>query len=287
MAIDPNVREPYQSLAYGAYVEITGDTRFPAVSTTRNGFGGTRTAEYPHYALLTKDIDAGAGSGNLPIAAGEVTGYSSINKFGATDGDVTSGTIWDGNSGITGVPYPYPAAGVVSITSASNTGADVEVQGLDSNFEQVTEVVAIGGTGSTTFTRVFRARMVDTNNDSDVTINQGGSLAAKIIEDQGQTLMAVYTVPAGKTAYLTHVHYSSDKAATNSSMQFRLFAKPPEGNGTFNIKGVLGSAGGAIIDFKYDVPLKFTAKTDIKIDVVAAQATTCTATFELILVDNV
>lgn len=284
MAINPNVREPYQSLAYGAYVEITGDTRFPTVSTTRAGFEGTSTSTYPHYALLTKDIDAGTGNSNLPIAAGEVTGYSSINKFGATDGDVTAGTVWDGNSGTTA--YPYPSAGVVSITSASNTGADVEVQGLDSNFEQATEVVAIGGTGSTTFSRVFRAIMVDTNNDSDVTINQGGSLAAKIIEDQGQTLMAVYTVPAGKTAYLTHVHYSSDKAATNSAMQFRLFAKPSEGNGTFNIKGVLGSAGGAVIDFKYDVPLKFTEKTDIKIDVVAAQATTCTATFELILVDN-
>jgi len=282
MAINPNVREPYQSLAYGAYVEITGDTRFPTVSTTRAGFEGTSTSTYPHYALLTKDIDAGTGNSNLPIAAGEVTGYSSINKFGATDGDVTAGTIWDGNSGI--AVYPYPAAGVITIVSASNTGANVEVQGLDSNFESATEVVAIGGTGSTTFSRIFRASMVDTNNDSDVTINQGGSIAAKIIEDQGQTLMAVYTVPAGKTAYLTHVNYSSDKAATNSAMQFRLFARPE--NGTFNIKGVLGSAGGAVIDYHYDVPLKFTEKTDIKIDVVAAQATTCTATFELILVDN-
>ena len=283
MAINPNVRAPYQSVAYGAYVEITDDTRFPAVSSTRSGFGGARTAEYPHYALLTKDIDADTGSGNLPIAAGEVTGYSSINKFGATDGDVTAGTVWDGNSGST--TYPYPAAGVITITSSQNAGAAVEVQGLDSNFEPATEVVAIGGTGTTTFSRIFRAIMVDTNNDSDVTINQGGSIAAKIIEDQGQTLMAVYTVPAGKTAYLTHVNYSSDKAATNSAMQFRLFARPE--NGTFNIKGVLGSAGGAVIDYKYDVPLKFAEKTDIKIDVIAAQATTCTATFELILVDNV
>jgi len=282
MAINPNVKESYQSLAYGAYVEITGDTRFPVVTATHTGFNETRAATYPHYALLTKDIDAGVGNGNLPIAAGEVTGYSSINKFGATDGDVTAGTVWDGNSGSTA--YPYPAAGVISVVSTQNSGANVEIQGLDNNFELATEVVAIGATGSTTFSRVFRAVMVDTNNDDDVTINQGGSIAAKIIEDQGQTLMAVYTVPAGKTAYLTHVNYSSDKAATNSAMQFRLFARPE--NGTFNIKGVLGSAGGAVIDYNYDVPLKFTEKTDIKIDLIAAQATTCTATFELILVDN-
>jgi hypothetical protein len=283
MSINPNVTAPYQSVAYGAYVEISEDTRFPTVSSTSSGFHGTRTSEFPHYALLTKDIDSGTGDSNLPIAAGEVTGYSSINKFGATDGDVTAGTVWDGNSGST--VYPYPAAGVISVASTQNSGANVEVQGLDSNFEPATEVVAIGSTGSTTFSRVFRAIMVDTNNDKDVTINQGGSIAAKIIEDQGQTLMAVYTVPAGKTAYLTHVNYSSDKAATNSAMQFRLFARPE--NGTFNIKGVLGSAGGAVIDYQYNVPLKFDEKTDIRIDLIAAQQTTCTATFELILVDNI
>lgn len=281
MAINPNVRAPYQTVAYGAYVEITDDTRFPVVSSDHDGFGGTRTVQYPHYALLTKDIDAG--TGNLPIAAGEVTGYSNINKFGATDGDVTAGTIWDGNAGTT--IYPYPSAGVLTVTSISNSGADVEVQGLDDNFEPATEVVAIGDTGLTTFSRVFRAIMVDTNNDDDVSINQGAGLAAKIIEDQGQTLMAVYTVPAGKTAYLTHINYSSDKAATNSAMQYRLFARPE--NGTFNIKGVLGSAGGAILDFKYDIPLKFAEKTDIKVDVIAAQAATCTATLEIILVDDV
>lgn len=283
MSINPNVTAPYQSVAYGAYVEISEDTRFPTVSSTSSGFHGSKTSEFPHYALLTKDIDSSTGDSNLPIAAGEVPGYSSINKFGATDGDVTAGTIWDGNDGT--ATYPYPSSGVISITSSSNAGANVEVQGLDSNFEPATEVVAIGSTGSTTFSRVFRAIMVDTNNDEDVTINQGGSIAAKIIEDQGQTLMAVYTVPAGKTAYLTHVNYSSDKAATNSAMQFRLFARPE--NGTFNIKGVLGSAGGAVIDYKYSVPLKFDEKTDIKIDLVAAQQTTCTATFEIILVDNV
>ena len=37
---------------------------------------------------------------NIPIAAGLVDGYGHINKFGATDGDVTLGTIWDGNSSV-------------------------------------------------------------------------------------------------------------------------------------------------------------------------------------------
>jgi hypothetical protein len=220
---------------------------------------------------------------NIPIAAGNVDGYVHINKFGATNGDVTAGTIWDGNSAA--VTYPYPAAGVVAVTSASNSGASIEIQGLDENYASQTVTTTIGGTTTETFSRVFRARMVDTNNDADVTINQGGALAAKIIEDKGQTLMAVYTVPAGKTAYLIKTQMGSDKASTNASLQYTLFARPF--GGTFNVKGISYAAGGQNVIVEYPVPLKFEEKTDIKIDVVAASGgQTCSATFDIILVDN-
>jgi hypothetical protein len=219
---------------------------------------------------------------NIPIAAGLVDGYSHINKFGATDGDVTGGTVWDGNSSST--IYPYPANGVITITSGANAGATVEVQGLDADYNAVTENVTIGGTGATTFSRVFRARMVDVDNTQDVTINQGGSIAAKILAGLGQTLMAVYTIPAGKTGYFMMSHMGSDKASTNTSMTYRIFARPF--GGAFNIKGNFNAAGGQSLDIEYPIPLKFEEKTDIKIDIVAGQATQISATFDVVLVDN-
>ncbi len=218
---------------------------------------------------------------NIPIAAGDVSGYSHINKFGATDGDVTAGTVWDGNSGTTA--YPYPANGVISITG-TDTGEAVEVQGLDASGNVQTETVNVGSSGALTFSRIFRARMVSTDNAADVVINQGGSLAATILAGLGQTLMAVYTIPAGKTGYLLKLELGSDKASTNTAMNYRLFARPS--GGAFNIKGNFNAAGGQSLTIDYPVPLKFDALTDIKIDVAAGQSTQVSATFDIVLVDN-
>lgn len=242
---------------------------------------------YEVVMLSDKDgniINSFGSASNIPIADGTVTGYSHINKFGGTDGDITAGTIWDGNNGA--VTYPYPANGVVTVTSTANTGAAVLIEGLDASFASQSETVVIGGTGTKTFSRIFRARMVDTNNDADVVINQGGSIAAKIIEDQAQTLMAVYTVPAGKTAYLIKVVMGSAKASTNSAMKYSLLARETEDGNIFQFKGIYYAAGGQTLTMDYPVPLKFIEKTDIRIDVTAAQQTEASAIFDIILVDN-
>lgn len=228
-------------------------------------------------------INTSGAASNIPIAEGSVEGYVHINKFGSTDGDITGGTIWDGNSGST--VYPYPAAGVASVASTANAGAGVVIEGLDADYNIATETVNIGATGTTTFSRIYRAYMVDTANTADVTINQGGSIAAKIIATNGQTLMAVYTVPAGKTAYLLKITHGSDKASTNSAMRYNLLCRL-YGDSVFRTKGVFYSAGGQNIVQDYPVPLVFPEKCDIRIDVTAAQAATVGAIFDIILVDN-
>ena len=251
--------------------------------------GGTRNDIHEVVMIADKDgniINTSGSASNIPIAAGEVSGYSHVNKFGATDGDVTGGTVWDGNSG--SAVYPYPANGTVNVVGTSgpeDDGKIVEIQGLDENYDFATENVAIGtGFSGTIFSRIFRARMVAEENTQDIDIIQGGSLAAKILSGLGQTLMSVYTVPAGKTAYLLDLHMGSDKASTNTAMTYRLFCRPF--GGAFNIKGNFNAAGGQSLDINYPVPLKFDEKSDIKVDVIAGQATQVSATFDLILVDN-
>jgi hypothetical protein len=248
---------------------------------------GTRNDIHEVVMIADKDgniLNTSGAASNIPIAAGEVSGYSHINKFGATNGDVTEGTVWDGNDG--DVVYPYPDAGLVSISSSTEVGETVEVQGLDADYNLQTEVIAIGGTGALTFSRIFRAKMSTATNASDVEINQGGELAAKILAGLGQTLMAVYTVPAGKTAYILGIHLGSDKASTNSRMTYRLFTRDILNGGVFRIKANLNAAGGQSLDIEYPVPLVVPEKHDIKIDVVAGQATQVSATFDIILVDN-
>ena len=242
-----------------------------------------------HEVVMLADKDgnilntSGAAS-NIPIAGGLVDGYGHINKFGATDGNVTGGTIWDGNSAA--VAYPYPSNSVVAVASTANSGANVYIEGLDASYNAQSETVAIGSSGTKVFSRIFRAYMVDTNNDADVTLSLSSVVAAKIIEDLGQTLMAVYTVPAGKTAYLMKLQMGSDKASTNSAMQYSVMAKEITDGGIFRIKGRFYAAGGQNIVTEYPVPLKFNEKTDIRIDVTAAQQSSVSATFDIILVDN-
>lgn len=242
-----------------------------------------------HEVMMVADKDgnilntAGAAS-NIPIAAGDVSGYNHINKFGATDGDVTEGTVWDGNGG--SVAYPYPDAGLVSIASLTEVGETVIVDGLDADYNLQSETIAIGSTGTLTFSRIFRAKMSTVTNASEITINQGGDLAAKILAGLGQTLMATYTVPAGKTGYILGIHLGSDKASVNSRMIYRLFCREILNGGVFRIKANLNAAGGQSLDIEYPVPLVVSEKNDIKIDVIAGQATQVSATFDIILVDN-
>ena len=243
-----------------------------------------------HEVVMIADKDgnvlntSGAAS-NIPLAAGEVSGYQHIHKFGATDGDVTGGTVWDGNTAA--LEYPYPVDGVLTVTSPSDLGELVIIQGLDSDWNQQEETIAIGDTGLLTFKRVFRVQMESTVNADDVTITQSTVVVAKMIAGLAQSLMAVYTVPAGKTAYILDVHFGSDKAATNTAMTYRIFCREFLDGGVFRILGNYSTAGGQTLNLQYPVPLRVTEKCDIKVDVVAAQATSVSATFDIILVDNV
>jgi hypothetical protein len=222
--------------------------------------------------VMIADADGNVGGTNSPTIA-LPTGQSHINKFGYTGTDVNGTTSL----------YPYPTSGVVSITSSSgsDTGESVEVQGLDGDFNLVTETINVGATGSVTFSRVFRARKVDASNVGVVSINVGGSLAAQILAGNGQTLMAVYTIPAGFTGYLLKFQGSSDKA---TAVQFKLFARPT--GGAFNLKGQWGTGGRNPITYDYPVPISFAEKTDLRVDATTGNNCGCGAVFDILLVRN-
>lgn len=229
--------------------------------------------------VMVAGSDGSVGTSGAPMTI-LPNGLSHVNKFGYTGDDVNgTSTIWDGND--TTAIYPYPAAGVVSITSTSgsDTGEAVEVQGLDGDYNPVTETINVGSTGAVTFSRVFRARFTQTTNVGEVDIDQGGNLAAIILAGNGQTLMAVYTIPAGKTGYLLQFQGSSDK---QTDVKFKLFSREID-DGAFNLKGQWGVQGGNVVTYDYKVPLVFTEKTDLRVDIVTGNNCGGGAIFDLIL----
>ena len=222
---------------------------------------------------------------NFQIARGLIRGASHINKFGYNP-DVGSNfeTVWDGSN-----LYTYIGTAGTALVTSSNTSDDnngtVEIQGLDANYNVQTVTATIGGSATTeTFIRVFRVKLLTANtgtsNVGTITVTVDSTAAAIISPTKGQTLMAVYTIPAGKKGYLLKLQGNLEKAKES---EFQLMVKPF--GGAFNIKGKFGSSGD-VVNYDYPVPLEFDEKTDIEIQVRAGATTAAGALFDIILLDN-
>ena len=119
-----------------------------------------------------------------------------------------------------------------------------------------------------------------TSNVGTITITVDSKSAALISPTKGQTLMAVYTIPAGKKGYLLKFQGNLEKAKES---EFQIMTRPF--GGAFNIKGKFGSPGD-VVNYDYPVPLEFDEKTDIEIQVKAGATTAAGALFDIVLLDN-
>jgi hypothetical protein len=222
--------------------------------------------------------------GGIAIAKGLIGDLSGIQKFGyAASVGTTFTTIWEGVT-----PYPYiTTAGVLTLTSsnsAADNGTTVAVSGLDQNWDLVTETVTVGGAASTTtFLRVFRMATITCNtgavNVGDISATVGGTVRAYILADQGQSLMAVYTVPRNYRAFILSMYASPSK---QKEMTCRLITRPFDNGGSFNVK-VFGTAWGAQFVRHYEVVEMLQSKTDIEVQCKVDATSGVSAGFELLL----
>jgi hypothetical protein len=235
---------------------------------------------------------------NLPA------GFGQVHKFGAVPAMSidTVGTIWDEDDTI----YPWAAidgngALNIKVTNTNNEniantdldGDTVEIQGLDENYEVQTETVTISGSTATTanpYKRIYRARYqnggsFDVNTSARILIQTSTNVTvAKILENQGQTLMSIYTIPAGFTGYLMRLDVTAQETATG---EFKLMVREG-GVGSFAIRHVAEVTGrGGPYQLEYPIPQAFTEKTDIDARMhTLSNNGRYTCTFDLLLVDN-
>lgn len=231
----------------------------------------------------------------LEVAQGLIEGYSFNHKFGAVPSmsGGTTGSIWDVNDTL----YPWDALGSGSVVNvernnSADDGIDVTIQGLDDNYNFAEETITITGAnqvGTQLFTRVNRAFISDAggSNAGDIDIEAGaagGTTVARITEGLGQTLMAVYTIPAGKTGYLLHMSCSgSSDCDASGSLKKRDFETD-----AFRIAHAFEiQLRGGQYDYEFITPIVFSEKTDL--DMRAAMRSNnkrITAAFDILLVDN-
>ena len=228
----------------------------------------------------------------IQIASGRVVNTSSIHKFGATPAMSVNqtGTIWDINDTI----YPWSAfntPGVLTIpaVNASDNGHVVTVIGLDSNYNEISENFTVSSstttTGSLTFARVWRAFCTGgagQTNVGNINIQRSGTTVARITANLSQTLMAVYTVPAGYNAFLMQgVCTVGASADATGNMFVRYFGQQTFRVGhSFEVSGT----GGQYL-YPFAVPILIPEKSDIDVRAnVRSNNARITAAFDIVLV---
>jgi len=220
----------------------------------------------------------GGGVGDYPyfiqVSRGLVDGHKRLFKFGHNPviQDITE-TIWDA-----GGLYVYPSSAVaMTVTSgagATDNGVAITVQGLDSNYNEVSEEVTLASTGTATttqtFLRVYRAFVSGSQAiTANTTIANGGTTYAQINNGENQTLMALWTVPAGYTAYLLDTKITAFTEQNNKVATINVYARRE--NGVFRTADKFDVFAAAITQ-NYKCPIPFPEKTDIEVRAVATSS---------------
>lgn len=262
--------------------------------------GPNRAMEYNTAGEPALRVIANANGWGIQVSNGDIDGVGYIEKFGYQD-DVPNGdiaTVWDS----TGLYDYLDTATAVTVTSndtddnPTGSGArQVEVQGLDQDYNLALETVDLGATSTTTFIRVFRVRVCvsgGTNpNQGVITVAGGGKTLAQIgklannADGHGQTNMCVYTVPAGKTAYITQWTVSSGKSNADTVAKLMVRDTLHPDDGSWNVKDIAEIQASSFIK-EYKVPMKITEKSDIEVRAFSNTGSSCSSSFNLILIDN-
>jgi hypothetical protein len=238
----------------------------------------------------------------LEVAKGNIAGHSVVNKFGHNPVVTNSTTedIWDG-----GGTYSFPATADIThvrqvVDQAAMQSQNIEVQGLDTNWDLTVQTVTLDAANTTTpvalttaLRRVFRMKvMANVVADQDIELRNvgGGTTYAIIGAGNNQTLMAIYTVPNGKTAYIVSFYADSVKTSVQNpdSVEFQLWFADRDNGYEFQLKNQSGLPDGAgELQHFFKPYYKATQKTDIKLTATPeGKNVHVNGGFDIILVDN-
>jgi hypothetical protein len=205
---------------------------------------------------------------NLLVAQNRIEGVSSLNIYGTqTAIGATFIPVWENATA-----YTYPVSAIQMLlysSSGSDTNVTVRINGLNADYEPITEVLVLtnGTTGVSTVNSYLRINSMNVLMSS--LVNPVGTLYlsdsaktttyAQIAIGVGRTQMTIYTVPAGYTFYLERVGaYTS--AGPNKTTYYRAETTSPTGI----VQHILTTPFNQ--DYRVDrvVPRPYTERTDIQ-----------------------
>ena len=216
----------------------------------------------------------------LQVARSQIAGHEFNFKFGFNpDVDDALETIWT-----QGGLYSYlSAATILKVSSSSTadtaagTGArTVEIFGLDGNYNEISETVTLNGqtavNTTNSYLRINRGivRSAGSGGQNAGVIYAGtGTVTAGVPANKylsiaigdNQTLMALWTVPAGYAAFLLQTDVTVATTQNNKYCTAKLVARPY--GEVFQVKDAFVKSQ-STTNQVYTVPLVFEEKTDLE-----------------------
>jgi hypothetical protein len=288
--------------AFRLYTVLKGNSK-PSSHRIQDGISDDDDAELAKAVLTGKDpsgdfVNVGTtvdgflaisdNSDGLAIAKGDVTGHSSIHKFGEVpDFDTGDGvvTIWDGadDGNINQMVYQYSTTADIDSISSSDASdtQTVEIHGLDTDWNPVTQTATLNGRTRVALTtpliRMFRMKNTGSTDFAgyvytyvngaitDGVPDTPADVRAVVQADENQTLMAVYTIPNGYTGQMRDLFASLIGASKTTNYTVWLKVRPFGGVFQTKIKFGLSETGTSHTKHEYVEPETIAAKSDIEL----------------------
>jgi hypothetical protein len=260
------------------------------------GLVGASSAQRYNYVDHATEFD-------IRVAHGDFSDVVGFHKFGqnVSVDSAAEEDIWN-----VGGEYTFPAnAEILDFVSSSDqdngllllTGAHtLRVFGLDASYVEIQEDITLEGEGvvSTTkeYLRAYRAFVLTAGaiGTNVGTITADNTVSSNVLIHinplDGQTLLAMYTVPAGKSFLIVRLYASiGKKQATSATIHFLI---RPFGMAWRRLQNVgLNSVGSTTAALVHRIPLLMSEKTDIKLRAeVSANGSDINAGFEGYLVTD-
>lgn len=235
----------------------------------------------------------------LQVARGQIQGHKSVVVFGFNpDVDTSQVSVWPLPSLIT---FPSNALQMtVSSSNANDTSAGtgartIVVQGLDADYNEVSEIVTMNGQTPVTMIasllRINYAYVLTAGSGNgaagDIYIGTGTVTAGvpattyDIVKfDYNTTITGSWTVPARYTAYVSQGLFSSGQAGGSNQVQGRLLTR-----GTDNIRrtAAVTTINNGVADYLFEYPIVIQEKTTIEATAIGSSSNNSVSSMFILL----
>jgi len=220
----------------------------------------------------------------LAIQKGLINNHNAQGIFGYNS---SVSSTFETISSVDGL-YSYPTASSTAVATSSNTASDntgtILVSGLDENYDQVSETLIIGGgAGSTSFIRVFTARMITANtgdsNVGNITVTVDSKTVAYIPATYGSSLSANYTIPRNYRGFIMSAYAGVSK---QKELEAKIMTKQISNGNVWNTVGYQTTFAIPVYQ-EFVVPIEIAEKSDIEMRAKTDATTSVSGGFTLIL----